>query len=272
LVLVPATHLAPTHTDGRAVMKIMRVQADGGEPGWAINEGDSVYALAGDVYTAPKKGALIGPVSSVKTLSPILPHNKIVVILENWRDKSGRFGPSFIMKNITARINPGETIIYPRIATRVFFETELGIVIGKKARSVSVEDAKNYIMDYTIHNDMTSFAFNVEVGMDPVVFGKGFDTFSMCGPCIATDLDPTKLTMRGRINGEEFFETSSGLMLWNAFELVSWVSSVTALYPGDIISCGAPQGAMDRQTYPGDRVTLVIDEIGEISSPVVAEA
>ena len=251
-------------------MKIMRVQKDGGEAVWAINEGGDVYALEGDVYTAPKKGELIGPVSSVKMLSPILPHNKIVVILENWRDKSDRFGPSF-MKNVTARINPGETILYPKIATRVFFETELGIVIGKKARHVSVEDAKNYIMGYTIHNDMTSFDFNVDVGMSQVVFGKGFDTFSMCGPCIATDLDPTKLTMRGRINGEEFFETSSGKMLWNAYELVSWVSSVTGLLPGDVISCGAPQGAMDRQTYPGDTVTLVIDEIGEISSPVVAE-
>jgi len=253
-------------------MKIMRVQKDGGEPVWAINEGDDVYAVEGDVYTAPKKGAKIGPVASVKMLSPIMPHNKVVVILENWRDKSDRAGPSFIMKNVTARINPGETILYPKIGKRVFFETELGIVIGKKAKHVSVEDAKNYIMGYTIHNDMTSFDFTVEVGMAPVVFGKGFDTFSMCGPCIATDVDPTKLTMRGRINGEEFFETSSGKMLWNAYELVSWVSSVTALLPGDVISCGAPQGAMDRETMPGDTVTLVIDEIGEISSPVVADA
>jgi 2-keto-4-pentenoate hydratase/2-oxohepta-3-ene-1,7-dioic acid hydratase in catechol pathway len=253
-------------------MKIMRVQKDGGEPVWAINEGDEVYAAEGDVYTAPKKGALIGPVAGVKMLSPILPHNKVVIILDNWRGKADRDAPSFVMKNVTARINPGETIIYPKIGKRVFFETELGIVIGKTARSVSVEDAKDYIMGYTIHNDMTSFAFTINVGMDPVVFGKGFDTFSMCGPCIATGLDPTTLTMRGRINGEEFYETSSGLMLWDAFELVSWVSSVTALLPGDIISCGAPQGAMDRETLPGDTVTLVIDEIGEISSPVVAEA
>jgi 5-oxopent-3-ene-1,2,5-tricarboxylate decarboxylase/2-hydroxyhepta-2,4-diene-1,7-dioate isomerase len=251
-------------------MKIMRIQS-GSEAVWAIAEGDNAYALEGDVYTSPAKGGLIGPIASLKVLSTILPENKVIIILDNWRGKMDRVAPSFIIKNPSARINPGETVIYPKIATRVFFETELGIVIGKKAKNVTLEQAPEHIVGYTISNDMTSFDFTIDVGVDKVVFGKGFDTFSCVGPCITTGLDPTKLTMRGKINGEEFFDTSSGLMNWNAYELVSWVSQVTTLNPGDVISCGAPPGAMTRQTQPGDHVTLIIDEIGTIDLDVVAE-
>jgi 2-keto-4-pentenoate hydratase/2-oxohepta-3-ene-1,7-dioic acid hydratase in catechol pathway len=251
-------------------MKIMRVQ-NGAAAQWAIAEGDNAYAVEGDVYSSPSKGALLGPIASLKVLGSILPENKVIIILDNWRGKMGRLNPSFIFKNPSARINPGETVIFPKIATRVFFETELGIVVGKTAKKIAVEQAPDYIMGYTISNDMTSFDFSIDVGVDKVVFGKGFDTFSCIGPCIATGLDPTKLTMRGKINGEEFYETSSGLMNWNAFELVSWVSQVTTLNPGDVISCGAPPGAMTRQTQPGDHVTLIIDEIGTIDLDVVPE-
>lgn len=251
-------------------MKIMRVLHKN-QPVWAVAEGTDVYALQGDPYTSPTKGALIGPVSGLKILSPILPENKIVVLLANWGERGDRDFPPFIIKPVTARINPGETIIYPKIATRVYFETELGIVIGKKCRGATVEQAHSHIMGYTIHNDMTAFEFNKKLSPFEIAFGKGFETFSECGPCIATGLDPTKLTMRGKINGEEFFQTSSGKMIWNAYEVVSWVSQVATLYPGDVISCGAPPGAMNRPTLPGDHITLVIDEIGTIENDVRAE-
>jgi 2-keto-4-pentenoate hydratase/2-oxohepta-3-ene-1,7-dioic acid hydratase in catechol pathway len=252
-------------------MKIMRVQNGSQEPAWAIAEDGNAYAVVGDVYTSPSKGGLIGPIASLKVLSAILPTNKIVIILDNWRGRADRVGPSFVIKNPHARINPGETVIYPKIATRVFFETELGIVIGKKAKKITVEQARDHIMGYTISNDMTAFDFSVNVGIDQVIFGKGFDTFSSVGPYIATGLDPETLTMRGKINGEEFYETSSGLMNFSVYEIVSWVSQVAMLHPGDVISCGAPPGAMTRQTMPGDHVVAIIDEIGELEHNVVAE-
>jgi 2-keto-4-pentenoate hydratase/2-oxohepta-3-ene-1,7-dioic acid hydratase in catechol pathway len=255
-------------------MKIMRV-VSGGQPVWAIAEGDTAYAAEGDVYSSPKKGKSLGPIASLKVLSPILPENKVVIILDNWRGKAGREVPTYIIKANTARINPGETVIYPKIAKDVYFETEVGIVIGKKAKHITAEQAPGYIMGYTIHNDMTAFKVTVNVGeggYDQVIMGKSFDTFSCAGPCIATDVDPAKLTLRGKINGEEFYETSSGLMNWNVYELAAWVSQLQTLNPGDIISCGAAPGAMSRETKRGDRVTLVIDEIGEMSFDVVAEA
>jgi len=251
-------------------MKIIRVR-HGSQDQWAIMEGDNAHALEGDPYATASKGPLIGPLKDLKLLCPILPDNKIVIILENWRDKAGRAFPSFIIKNPHARINPGETVIYPNIAKRVFFETELGIVIGKKCKSLALAQARDHILGYTISNDMTNFEYSINIGESGHIFGKQFDTFSSVGPCIATGLDPLDLRMSGKINGEQFYETNSGEMLWNAYELVSWVSQVTTLYPGDVISCGAPKGAMDRQTYPGDQITLVIDGIGAMDFDVRAE-
>jgi 2-keto-4-pentenoate hydratase/2-oxohepta-3-ene-1,7-dioic acid hydratase in catechol pathway len=77
--------------------------------------------------------------------------------------------------------------------------------------------------------------------------------------------------MSGKLNGEEFYEVSSGLMLWNAYELTAWVSQVTTLNPGDVISCGAPKGAMLKQIHPGDHFTTVIDGIGAMEHDVRAE-
>ena len=86
-----------------------------------------------------------------------------------------------------------------------------------------------------------------------------------------TDADPEALTLRGRIDGEEFYETSSSLMNWNVYELTAWVSQQQTLNPGDVISCGAPPGAMSRETQAGMNITLVIDQVGEMSFDVVAE-
>jgi 2-keto-4-pentenoate hydratase/2-oxohepta-3-ene-1,7-dioic acid hydratase in catechol pathway len=255
---------------GVKVMKIMRVLHKD-QPMWAIADGANAYALQGDPYASPTKGALIGPVDGLKILSPILAENKVVVILANWGDRDDRDWPAFVIKPATARINPGETIIYPKVAARVHFETELGIVVGKKCKGITPQQARNHILGYTIHNDMTAFEFTKKIGPFEVLLGKGFDTFSECGPCIATDVDPTNLTMRGRLNGEQFFETNSGQMLWNAYELVSWVSQVMPLFPGDVISCGAPPGALSRPTRPGDHITLIIDGIGAIENNVHAE-
>ena len=254
-------------------MKLMRVLSNG-EPLWAITEGDQAYAAVGDIYAGPAKGSALGSIADLKVLIPLLAENKVVIILDNWRGKAGRDGPTFIIKAHTARINPGETVIYPRIAKEVYFETEVGIVIGKKVRNITREQAPDYIMGYTIHNDMTAFNVTVNVGeggYDRVIMGKSFDTFSCAGPCIATGIDPTQLTLRGKINGEEFYRTCSDLMNWNVYELVSWVSQMQTLNPGDIISCGAPPGAMSRETKAGDHITAIIDEIGEMELDVVAE-
>jgi 2-keto-4-pentenoate hydratase/2-oxohepta-3-ene-1,7-dioic acid hydratase in catechol pathway len=251
-------------------MKIMRVLANG-EPAWAIVEGGTAYRVDGDLYNAPKKGASLGAVDGLKTLTPVRPENKVIVLLSNWAGKDDRAGPGFIIKPPNGRINPGENIVYPELASEVWIETELGVVVGKRARKISVEQARSHILGYTVSNDITAAKWNKTTGFD-VFTGKGFDTFCVLGPCIETDLDPTNTTLRGFINNEQFFEKPSGLMLWNAWEVVSWISQIMTLEAGDVISCGACEETLSRVMEVGQLVGVAIDGIGRFDNPVIAEA
>lgn len=251
-------------------MKIMRTLCDG-RAVWAILDGEMAYRLEGDVYGSPKKGAPLGSVGGLKILGPLLPENKVIVLLENWRSKDGRDGPGFILKPPNARIDPGEAVIYPKIAAKVWFETELGIVIGKRSKSITEQQARQHILGYTVSNDITAFELTKKSN-DPVAYmGKGFDTFGVVGPCIATDVDPTNLLLQGYINGKQYFEKNTGLMLWNAYEVVSWVSQIMTLLPGDIISCGACPECLTELMQVGNRIGCGIKGIGQFENPVLAE-
>ena len=250
-------------------MKIMRVLADGA-PVWAIAEGEAAYRAEGDIWGAPTKGARLGDLDALKALTPVSPHNKVLVVLSNWNKREDRGGPGFLIKPLNSRINPGEVIVYPEIAAEVWIEAELAIVIGKTCRNVSVEAARDHIRGYTVSNDVTAAKWKKTTGFD-MFTGKGFDTFCVLGPCIETDLDPTNATLRGFIDGEQFFEKNTGLMLWNAYELVAWISQVMTLDPGDVISCGACTETRERHMAPGQVVGVAIDGVGRFDNPVVAE-
>jgi 2-keto-4-pentenoate hydratase/2-oxohepta-3-ene-1,7-dioic acid hydratase in catechol pathway len=250
-------------------MKIVRLLIEG-DPTWAIAEGAEAYRLEGEVFGQARKGALLGPLDRLKLLAPVRPENKVVVLLSNWASKEGRDGPGFLVKPPNARINPGETIVYPELASEVWIETELGIVVGKRARKVSVAQAREHILGYTVSNDVTAAKWKKSTGFD-VFTGKGFDTFCIVGPCIETDLDPTDTTLRGYIDGEQFFEKHSSHMLWDAYEVVSWLSQVMTLEAGDVISCGACAETLTRHMQPGQVVGVAIDGVGRFDNPVVAE-
>jgi 2-keto-4-pentenoate hydratase/2-oxohepta-3-ene-1,7-dioic acid hydratase in catechol pathway len=251
-------------------MKIMRTLCDG-QPVWAILEGEIVYRLEGDVYESPAKGATIGALAELRILGPLLPQNNVIVLLENWRSKDDRDGPGFLIKPPTGRINPDETVIYPKLATKVWFETELGIVIGKRSKGITPQQAKQHILGYTASNDITAFELTKKTNEPAAFVGKSFDTFSVVGPCIATDVDPTDLLLQGYINGRQYFEKNTGLMLWNAYEVVSWVSQIMTLFPGDVISCGACPECLTELVQVGDRIGVGIKGIGKFENPVAAE-
>jgi 2-keto-4-pentenoate hydratase/2-oxohepta-3-ene-1,7-dioic acid hydratase in catechol pathway len=240
-------------------MKLLRVESEG-RPTWVIAEGGVAYLAQGDIYGSPTKGAAIGDVASLRVLTPVAPENKVLALLDNWSQRDGRDGPGFLVKSPSARINPGDAIIYPEIAAEVWIETELGIVIGKRCKRIGVEQARDHILGYTVSNDITAAEWTKKTSF-PVLTGKGFDTFCVLGPCIETALDPTNATLRGFIDGVQFFEKNTSLMLWNAFEIVSWVSQITTLDPGDVISCGACAETLTRPMRPGDLVGVAIDGV-----------
>ena len=209
---------------------------------WGIVEGDEVRAIEGDLYDSPRPGQRLCALSDARLLAPIDAHaNKVVAIAANYGDRAGRDGPGIFMKQPGTVIGPDDSIIYPRIGRRIIHEAEVGIVIGKQARHVSVSDALDYVLGYTCVNDVSANELtNNDVGAGMSLRWKHFDTFCPLGPVVATDIDGDNLRIRCRVNGQTQVDGNSANMLWGVAELVSWVSDVMTLYPGDIIPSGCP--------------------------------
>ena len=237
---------------------------------WGIVEGDDVYALDGGLYDDPSAGERLCALSDARLLAPIDAHaNKVVAIAANYGDKAGRDGPGIFMKQPGTVIGPEDSIIYPRIGVRIIHEAEVGIVIGRQARHVSVEEALDYVLGYTCVNDVSANELtNNDVGAGMSLRWKHFDTFCPLGPIVATDIDGDNLGIQCRVNGETDIDGNSADMLWGVAELVSWVSDVMTLYPGDIIPSGCP--GVD-EIKIGDTVEVEVEGIGVLRNPVIAD-
>lgn len=163
-------------------------------------------------------------------------------------------------------IGPDDPIAIPRWSNDVVFEGELAIVIKSLAKDVNVEDAPQMILGYTIANDVTA---RDQMTGGPWARGKSFDTACPLGPWITVDpdLDVDNLSLRSFLNGQGAQDASTSTMIWNPFELVSYVSHQMTLLPGDVIATGAPAGA--QVVHAGDRVEIEIEGIGRLTNPVV---
>ncbi len=246
-------------------------------------EGEVVYGIDKDSTQLPcdaddikklMKGASVFKLSSVNLLSPGAP-SKIVAIGLNYRAHAAEFNkplpevPMIFMKPSTAVIGPGDSIIYPsHMSHRVDYEGELAVVIGRKAKDVPVDRAKDYILGYTCFNDVTARDLQ---GKDiQYTRAKGFDTFACVGPWIETGLDPLDTRIETYLNREKRQDTSTKDMIFNVYELLSFVSYVMTLLPGDIISTGTPSGV--GKMKPGDTVEVRIEGIGSLINTVAARA
>jgi 2-keto-4-pentenoate hydratase/2-oxohepta-3-ene-1,7-dioic acid hydratase in catechol pathway len=209
---------------------------------------------------------------SVKLIAPVAP-SKIVAIGLNFKAHAAEFDkelpdePMIFLKPSTSVIGPGEDIIYPsHMSRRVDYEGELGAVIGRTAKDVEKSECGDYILGYTCFNDVTARDLQ---GRDvQYTRAKGFDTFAPMGPWIETELDPTDVRIRSFLNGEKKQDTSTSDMIFDVFDLVSFVSHVMTLLPGDIIATGTPSGV--GKMKPGDTVEVRIDGIGSLVNTVAA--
>jgi 2-keto-4-pentenoate hydratase/2-oxohepta-3-ene-1,7-dioic acid hydratase in catechol pathway len=179
--------------------------------------------------------------------------------------------PMLFMKPDTAAVGPGEPIIYPREGKNVHFEGELAVIIGKRVRRVPKEKALDAVLGYSCSNDVSERVIQfAEMATGCMLVGKSFDTFCPIGPVIATGLDPTNLTLEAFVNGERRQSINTSDLLFNVAELISYISRSTTLLPGDVIITGTPAGV--GPVVPGDVVDIVIEGIGTLTNPVVAEA
>jgi 2-keto-4-pentenoate hydratase/2-oxohepta-3-ene-1,7-dioic acid hydratase in catechol pathway len=164
-------------------------------------------------------------------------------------------------------IGPGEGIVYPKMTGRLDYEAELAVVIGKKAKSVPEEKAADYILGYTCLNDVTARDLQPKDGQ--WTLSKGFDTFAPIGPWIVTDIDPHRLDIATYLNGERRQYSNTKNLIFSPHRLVSYISSVMSLLPGDVIATGTPSG-IGRMSV-GDRVDVVIENIGTLTNTIIAE-
>lgn len=195
---------------------------------------------------------------------------KIIAIGLNYLDHAKELNmnipeyPLIFIKPPSAVIGDGEIIIYPPQTQELHYEGELGIVIGKKARNVSIEEAIDYIVGYTCANDVTARDLQRMDGQ--WTRSKSFDTFCPLGPRIVKDVDPTNLAIATRVNGVTKQSSNTNQMIFNAYRLVSFISAIMTLLPGDVISTGTPPGVGELQV--GDVVEVEIEGIGTLRNTV----
>jgi 2-keto-4-pentenoate hydratase/2-oxohepta-3-ene-1,7-dioic acid hydratase in catechol pathway len=236
-----------------------------------VEDGDRWHLVEGDLFGDWKKGPSIS-VNGQRFLAPVAP-SKIVAIGRNYKDHAAELGnplpvePLIFLKPPSAIVGPDEPIVIPDGVGRVDHEAELGVVIGRRARRVSEQDAARYVFGLTCVNDVTAR----ELQKKDVQFtrAKGFDTFAPVGPCIVTGVDyrlPEGILVEAWVNGERKQSGSTSALIFSIDRLIAFVSNVMTLLPGDIISTGTPAGVGPMKA--GDRVTVKVAGVGELTNPV----
>ena len=258
-------------------MRLVRF-SHAGRVGHALMEDEGLFEIGPEEFFGPSggggrpspKGPPIEP-SSVRLLAPVLP-TKIVAVGLNYRAHAAEFDqelpdePLIFLKPSTSVIGPGDEIVYPAgLSHRVDYEGELGVVMGRRARDIGPGEAGRYILGYTAFNDVTARDLQGRDGQ--WTRAKGFDTFAPMGPWIETDLDPGGLSIETRLNGEVRQRANTAEMIFPVAELVSFVSRVMTLLPGDVIATGTPPGV--GKMRPGDRVEVRVEGIGALVNGVV---
>ncbi len=198
---------------------------------------------------------------------------KIIAIGLNYIDHAKELNmpipeyPIIFMKPPTSVIENGDHILYPPQSKEVHYEGELAIVIKDTARFVKQDDAGRYIAGYACANDVTARDMQRIDGQ--WTRSKSFDTFCPLGPRIVSGIDPLKLDITTRVNGAAKQHSNTRNMIFNVFYLVSYISEIMTLLPGDIIITGTPPGV--GPIVPGDEVEVEIEGIGILKNKVIAQ-
>jgi 2-keto-4-pentenoate hydratase/2-oxohepta-3-ene-1,7-dioic acid hydratase in catechol pathway len=212
-----------------------------------------------------------GDALSVDRIVAPVPASKIVAVGFNYRDHAAELGrglpeePVLFMKPSTSIIGPGDAIVYPPQASRLDYEAELAIVIGKRCRNVGRDDAREYILGYTCLNDVTARDLQAKDGQ--WTRAKSFDTFAPMGPWVALGVaDPHSLSISARLNGEVVQLSNTKNLVFDCCDLVAFVSSVMTLLPFDVIATGTPSGIGPMNK--GDEISVTIEGIGTLTNHV----
>jgi len=273
-----------------------RIAALRGEKYVAISSGDvpdSMRALLalGDegvhrAADAAARGPEIDPAAIRKLLAPVPDPRKVICVGLNYADHAKESGaappdePVLFNKFPTALIGHGEPIVLPRVSQEVDYEAELVVVIGRGGRHIPRERAYEHVAGYCPGHDVSARDWQLRKPGKQWLLGKTFDTFAPCGPALVTRdeiPDPGTLSIRFRLNGETLQDSNTDQFIFPVDEVVSYVSQVCTLEPGDLIYTGTPPGVgfarkPPRFMKPGDVAEVEIEGLGILRNPVIAES
>ncbi len=279
-------------------MKLVSFTADGNKvrPGALIEEAalvvdlmaagfpDTLAAIAAGFASLDKPGAYPSyKLSEVRIHAPLANPPRIFAIGLNYRDhaketkKDLPTAPVVFFKMTTAIIGPGDPIVLPKNSSEPDYEAELAFVIGKGGYRIPASAWRDHVFGYTIVNDVS--ARDVQRATSQWSLAKSFPTFCPMGPAIvpASEIsDPHQLAISLEIDGELLQSSNTREMIFKIPDLVEYISSITPLLPGDVVSTGTPAGvgagrSPQRWLRPGNTVTINVEGIGSLANPVVAE-
>jgi 2-keto-4-pentenoate hydratase/2-oxohepta-3-ene-1,7-dioic acid hydratase in catechol pathway len=223
---------------------------------------------------------------AVQFLPPVPDPAKIICLGLNYRDHAQETGraipaePVLFAKYATTLIGHGDTIVLPKVSRRVDYEAELVVVVGRRGRHIAEADALSYVAGYTVGHDVSARDWQFKGEVKQWLPGKTFDTFAPTGPVLVTAdevPDPHALPIRLRLNGQLMQDSTTAQLIFNVPAIVSYLSQILTLEPGDLIFTGTPPGVGDARQPPvylrdGDTVEVEIGGLGLLRNSVRQEA
>ena len=255
------------------IMKLVRFETPIGEinTGWVL--GDQVGIVDGSIFGEFRRSEANLSISSLKLLPPIQP-TKIICVGRNYVSHAEEHDaevpeiPLIFLKPPSSLIGHGSAIILPPQSSQVEHEAELAVIIGKQGRWISPDEATDYILGYSIANDVTARDLQRQDGQ--WTRGKGFDSFCPLGPWLETDFNPADALLTCNVNEDTRQMASTRDMVFNIQQIIAFTSSTMTLEPGDLILTGTPAGV--RPLQPNDIIEITIEGIGTLRNQVAIES
>jgi 2-keto-4-pentenoate hydratase/2-oxohepta-3-ene-1,7-dioic acid hydratase in catechol pathway len=241
-------------------------------PLYGLLEGEHVREISGLPWSSWSQSSRTWLVADVRLLAPVEP-GKIVCVGRNYAAHAAELGnempkePLIFLKPPSSIVGPGEPIVLTPQSQRVEHEGELALIVGRRCSQLKdSDDALSYLLGYSCLNDVT--ARDLQKSDVQFTRAKGFDTFCPVGPHVETQLDPADALVETRVNGALRQLGRTSLMAYPVAFIVSWISRVMTLYPGDLIATGTPAGV--GPLLAGDVVEVSVGGVGVLRNPVHA--
>ncbi len=249
-------------------MRVVRVYT-GDDVRYGLADEGSVTLISDEPFAAWETEDSVS-LAGARLMPPVMP-TKIVCVGLNYRSHAKELGmevpaePVLFLKPTTAMNGPNGDIRIPEVSSQVDYEGELAVVMGRRAHRIDPDEAESHILGFTCANDVTARDLQSKDGQ--WTRAKGFDGFCPLGPWVETDLDPSDLLLETLLNGEIVQSASTSDMIFDPYGLVSFISHVMTLLPGDVVLTGTPGGI--GQLSAGDVVEVRIEGIGSLVNRVV---